>query len=84
MGATLISPMHEAITSRSLYRAVSPRSKPTLISTMIRGIGATLESWRERRAQRARLAHLNDRMLQDVGITRRQVEKEIRKPFWRP
>ena len=83
MGATLVSPMHEAITSKPLYDGVAPRAKPPLIWTLIAGVGATLDAWRRRRAQRVHLAHLSDQLLQDIGITRHQLEEEARKPFWR-
>jgi uncharacterized protein YjiS (DUF1127 family) len=36
-----------------------------------------------RRQQRRDLRELDDRQLHDVGITRAQVERESRKPFWK-
>jgi uncharacterized protein YjiS (DUF1127 family) len=36
-----------------------------------------------RRQQRRALRELDDRQLYDVGITRAQVEREARKPFWK-
>jgi uncharacterized protein YjiS (DUF1127 family) len=36
-----------------------------------------------RRQQRRDLRELDDRQLYDVGITRAQVERESRKPFWK-
>lgn len=39
--------------------------------------------WYDRYLQRRALADLDDRMLCDIGLTRRDVEREIRKPFWR-
>lgn len=83
MGATLVSPMHEAITGKPLHDVVAPRGKHAPIWALVAGIGVTLSTWRQRRAQRARLAGLSDQLLQDIGITRHQVEEEIRKPFWR-
>jgi uncharacterized protein YjiS (DUF1127 family) len=38
------------------------------------------ERWRQRR----RLAELDDRLLQDIGKTRREAVDEANKPFWRP
>ena len=32
--------------------------------------------------ERRNLSALNDRMLQDIGVTRADVEEECRKPFW--
>jgi len=39
--------------------------------------------WSDRARQRRALAELDDRLLEDAGITRAQVAREIRKPFWR-
>lgn len=43
-----------------------------------------LFEWQERAAQRRALLALDDRLLKDVGLTRADVEQEIRKPFWLP
>ena len=43
---------------------------------------ATLRECRRIRA-RAELAGLDDRMLQDIGITRAEAKSLSRKPFWR-
>lgn len=37
-----------------------------------------------RAAQRAHLAELDERMLEDVGITPAQAARESAKPWWRP
>lgn len=37
----------------------------------------------ERGRQRRELAHLDDRLLRDIGLTRTQARAEARKPFWR-
>ena len=84
VGTTLVSPVHEAITGKPLHIAVVPRGKRTLIGALIADIGVTLNGWRQRRVQRDNLAHLSDQLLQDIGITRHQVDEETRKPFWRP
>jgi uncharacterized protein YjiS (DUF1127 family) len=43
----------------------------------------TLRSWRTRARERAELAALDDRVLRDIGLTRSDVYREYRKPFWR-
>lgn len=51
-----------------------------------RGVIALLRGlwrWIDRHRQRLDLADLDDRMLHDVGITRRMAERECRKPPWR-
>ena len=39
--------------------------------------------WHERQSQRHRLRDLDERALRDLGLTRSDVEREARKPFWR-
>lgn len=41
-----------------------------------------LTLWQERARQRHALAELDERMLKDIGLTRRAVSSEIVKPFW--
>jgi uncharacterized protein YjiS (DUF1127 family) len=48
-----------------------------------RVLGA-LSTWQERSRQRHLLASLPDRMLKDMGLTRADVEAEVRKPIWVP
>ena len=40
-------------------------------------------SWHERAQQRRHLAGLDERLLKDIGVSRADVEFELRKPFWR-
>jgi uncharacterized protein YjiS (DUF1127 family) len=44
---------------------------------------ALLQTWRQRLRGRRELATMNDRLLRDIGLTRYEVELELRKPFWR-
>ncbi|MFD1911761.1 DUF1127 domain-containing protein [Halodurantibacterium flavum] len=41
-----------------------------------------LSIWLELRRQRAQLAALDDRALADIGLTRREVERELKRPAW--
>lgn len=43
----------------------------------------TLARWQHRREQRRHLVSLDDRMLQDIGVSRVEAELEADKPFWR-
>lgn len=45
---------------------------------------AHLRLWSGRAAQREALAELDDRLLRDIGLTRREVLRESGKPPWRP
>ncbi len=42
----------------------------------------TLLTWQERDQQRRALAQLDARMLKDIGLSRAEVDLELRKPFW--
>ena len=59
-----------------------PASRPHLRHAARRAFG-TVWTWMERSRQRRALADLDDRLLEDVGISRSQVSREIAKPFWR-
>ncbi|MEQ8813983.1 MAG: DUF1127 domain-containing protein [Thalassobaculum sp.] len=43
---------------------------------------AVLATWGERLKQRATLAEMDDRMLQDIGVDRSVARAEADKPFW--
>jgi hypothetical protein len=44
---------------------------------------ALLDEWRERGRGRRHLQMLDDRLLQDIGVTRADAEWEMTKPFWK-
>ena len=44
----------------------------------------TLGAWRRRVAERRELSLLDDCLLRDIGLTRSDVDYEVRKLFWRP
>jgi uncharacterized protein YjiS (DUF1127 family) len=44
---------------------------------------ATLGEWRRRSRDREKLAIFDDRMLNDIGLTRAEAEFLGHKPFWR-
>ena len=43
----------------------------------------TVADWKKRAVHRSQLLQLDDRLLEDIGITRGQAEQEAAKPFWR-
>jgi len=45
-------------------------------------VSALASTWQRRARQRAELARLNERDLHDLGLSRADVEYEVRKPFW--
>ena len=49
---------------------------------ILRAAAEQLLLWQERSEQRRRLADLEAHLLSDIGLSRDEVEAEIRKPFW--
>jgi len=47
-------------------------------------IVASLREWRRRSVARRELAHLDERILRDIGIDPGTVNYEMRQSFWRP
>jgi len=59
---------------------VIPKPRVAGPRTNIRG---TLLRWRAVARHRRELKSLDDRLLEDVGISRKAVRIELAKPFWR-
>jgi uncharacterized protein YjiS (DUF1127 family) len=51
-------------------------------SSLYRILKRKMIIWYQRSKQRRALGDLDDRLLRDVGISRKQVAKETRKSFW--
>lgn len=64
---TQVEPLHRA--------ALRPRGG-------LRFALALLAVWSARARQRRALLELDDRSLDDIGITRAELEREAGKPFW--
>ncbi|MEM8952251.1 MAG: DUF1127 domain-containing protein [Pseudomonadota bacterium] len=72
------TPLHQA---QHDHAAQADNGRPPLYR-LIAGIADALERWRQRREQRRAMAMLSDHLLRDIGLTRQDVEQELRKPFW--
>lgn len=53
-----------------------------LSAALVWHAAARLVTWQERARERRRLAALDDYLLRDMGLSRSQVETEMRKHFW--
>lgn len=58
----------------------SPRL-PMIAALAVR-FAATVTKWERQRRSRVNLSQLDDRMLKDVGLTRDQADREIKRYFW--
>ena len=65
------SELHSQTTRRTAVDGV--------MAVLLRGVAESFRRARERRD----LAELSDHNLRDIGLTRRDVDLEISKPFWR-
>lgn len=52
------------------------------LNKMVMNVARTLYQWQVRAEQRQRLGTLDQRMLDDMGITSGQARTEARKPFF--
>ena len=48
----------------------------------VKRVAATVRTWTMRSRSRRQLAHLDAVLLDDIGLTKAQVERESEKPFW--
>jgi uncharacterized protein YjiS (DUF1127 family) len=68
---------------------MKPASETIAVPRYVRLLSLGLAAFRflarcnDRHFQRIDLAALDDTMLRDIGLERREAERECRKPFWR-
>lgn len=55
----------------------------TPFSTVALQVVVTIVKWEERHRTRKALAQLDNRLLDDIGITRADAQLETQRPFWR-
>lgn len=70
------------ILSMDSYRPLD-QAPVNLAPWRVADVVRTFSVWRQRRRERAQLAQLDPRLLNDIGLHPSDVEQEIRKPFWR-
>lgn len=62
----------------------APAISPAPSRQWLTDLFTLVNEWRCRARGRRELAALCDRCLHDIGLTRYDAVREIRKPFWRP
>ncbi|PWC32598.1 DUF1127 domain-containing protein [Azospirillum sp. TSO35-2] len=65
-----------------LHSADAGRSTSSF-AHVIEAASNMLGLWRQRIVTRRELGYLDDRMLQDIGFSRLDADREMSKPFWR-
>ncbi|WP_246811322.1 MULTISPECIES: DUF1127 domain-containing protein [unclassified Mesorhizobium] len=82
MADTFVPAVHRTTIARtSIRRTNAPRQ-----SLCLGSLRDMVETWEERKRFRLKLQDMlitAPHMIADVGLTRKQVEAEIAKPFWR-
>ena len=78
--------MNDILASAS-HREIRPGTPlaPAVVSRRPATLRGIIAAWEERKRVRWELEQMsrdNPHLLQDIGLTRRQVEAEIAKPFW--
>lgn len=69
---------YNAETQALLSRPTAAAEAKSLFSRLIKELWV----WNARSESRRSLAALDDRLLQDIGLDRADVNREISKPFW--
>ena len=70
--------------SEALRRPVpSTHTHQSTAVLAVRGLFRLVDMWHQRTTQRSALKRLDDRRLNDVGITVDEARKAYEKPFWR-
>lgn len=52
------------------------------LRTEMQKLAQKIVFWHQRNRSRKALAKLDDRLLEDIGLSRADVDQEIEKPFW--
>ncbi|MFC3616391.1 DUF1127 domain-containing protein [Lutimaribacter marinistellae] len=73
--------MTRAIHHRPLTLLNASPRLPLIAALAVR-FAATVTLWQRRRSTRLNLGKLDDRLLQDVGLTPRAAHNEARRAFW--
>ena len=70
-------------TSTTAFKGNFAHDNKSLLARAFYAALRVLYNWQDRAAQHQRLAMMDERMLEDIGINRGQAMREARKPFWR-
>jgi uncharacterized protein YjiS (DUF1127 family) len=72
----------ETLNNFQLFTSGAGKKVKVPATTGLLNLVETVQIWLERMNSRRELARLDDRMLQDIGIDRADVDLEVEKPFW--
>lgn len=64
------------------HDAVHAHGRALSLKAIAAAVMARIVTWQIRSRERQILAHMDDRMLSDVGLTRGQVRGQLERGFW--
>ncbi len=67
-----------------LRETVSPRTNTSRWARLLRSLTWTVRLWQDRSETRHALSELDGRLLNDIGKSRAEAQRESVKPFWKP
>jgi uncharacterized protein YjiS (DUF1127 family) len=73
---------HQSLTKNqpsAAVKQVAPAPRADFLSQLL----GTVSLWYRRAHERQELAHLSERDLHDLGLSRSDIYAELAKPFWR-
>jgi len=53
-----------------------------LADKLVGAVMTRIFAWQDRARERHRMKALSDAMLRDIGVSRADIDRECRKPFW--
>jgi uncharacterized protein YjiS (DUF1127 family) len=76
-----MSLLYTALPARNAQEAAT--AARTLAASFVTALQLSVHEWWRRRQGRHELARMDERGLRDLGLSRADVFREVRKPFWR-
>jgi uncharacterized protein YjiS (DUF1127 family) len=73
---------NQSIFDHVTERAVNPAWAPAERGSALGRCQDLLRIWLQRSRQRRALSELDDHLLRDIGVARREAVREAAKPFW--
>jgi uncharacterized protein YjiS (DUF1127 family) len=73
----------QQISPKRLREGRAPDVANASLTQALRHGVVLLDRWWRRMQDRNQLANMTEKELRDIGLSRQDVDEEIRKPFWR-
>lgn len=67
----------------SLSQITVSACRTAVLGGYLKALLRLISTWQARRHNREFMAHIDPRLARDIGLTRRDLQREIAKPFWR-